>query len=138
MLHALLDLKSLCYFNFEKTLFSKIFHMRGRLMRFIMHTYQNIFFAMALFCSCLLALNASANESNEVDLINKPVATVNINAASVEELSEALKGIGAKKAQAIVDFRKLHGPFAAVEELEQVKGIGKSLVAKNKEVIVLK
>lgn len=56
---------------------------------------------------------------------------VNINSASVEELATLLKGIGPKKAQAIVDFRAANGPFSKIEEIVQVKGIGPSFLAKN-------
>jgi len=51
---------------------------------------------------------------------------VNINTASVKQL-QYLKGIGAKKAQAIIDLRGQQ-PFSTVEELTKVKGIGKKLV----------
>jgi competence protein ComEA len=50
-------------------------------------------------------------------------AAININTATKDELV-ALPGIGPAKAQAIVDYRKTHGPFKAVEELKDVKGIG--------------
>lgn len=50
-------------------------------------------------------------------------AAVNINTASKDELV-ALPGIGPAKAQAIVDYRKAHGPFKTVEDLKDVKGIG--------------
>ncbi len=53
---------------------------------------------------------------------------VNINAASVNQL-QYLNGIGAKKAQAIVEFRT-KTPFGSVDELVKVKGIGKKLVNK--------
>lgn len=54
-------------------------------------------------------------------------AVVDLNTASVEEL-RAVKGIGASKAEAIVQHRKQHGPFKNVEELDQVKGFGKKTV----------
>ena len=55
---------------------------------------------------------------------------VDINNASVKELS-SLKGIGAKKAEAIVSFRKGYC-FKSVDELVKVKGIGKKIVEKNR------
>ncbi len=54
---------------------------------------------------------------------------VNINTASAEEL-QRLDGIGATYAQRIIDYRKEHGPFRSVEELMNVKGIGKKTVEK--------
>jgi competence protein ComEA len=54
-------------------------------------------------------------------------AAVDLNTASVEEL-QAVKGVGASKAEAIVQHRKQHGPFKRVEELDAVKGFGKKTV----------
>ena len=55
-------------------------------------------------------------------------AAVNVNTASKEEL-EALKDIGPVKAQAIVDYRREHGPFRSLEDLDKVKGIGKATLS---------
>lgn len=62
---------------------------------------------------------------------------VDINRASASELSEGLKGIGAKKAQAIIEYRNEHGAFRSLRDLEQVKGIGPVLVKKNRHLITL-
>jgi len=51
------------------------------------------------------------------------LGAININTATKDELV-ALPGIGPAKAQAILDYRKAHGPFKTVEELKEVKGIG--------------
>jgi competence protein ComEA len=48
---------------------------------------------------------------------------VNINTASATEL-ETLSGIGEVLAGAIVDYRTENGPFASVDDLEDVSGIG--------------
>ena len=55
---------------------------------------------------------------------NLKQGTVNINTAMLEEL-QTIKGIGKKKAEAILQYRKEHGAFRTKEDLLQVKGIGK-------------
>jgi competence protein ComEA len=53
---------------------------------------------------------------------------VNINTANSHQLT-TLKGIGAKRADAIVAYRKSHGPFTTVQALSAVKGVGTKKVA---------
>jgi competence protein ComEA len=48
---------------------------------------------------------------------------INLNAATAEEL-EHLPGIGPNLAQTIVTYRMAHGPFASVDDLLDVPGIG--------------
>ncbi|MDY0970597.1 ComEA family DNA-binding protein [Siccibacter turicensis] len=57
--------------------------------------------------------------------------TVSINTATAEELAQALNGVGAKKAQAIVSYREEYGPFKSLEDLKQVPGMGNALVERN-------
>lgn len=66
-----------------------------------------------------------------------PVA-ININEANAETIAETLKGIGLKKAQAIVAWRESHGSFTHKQQLTAIKGIGESTLAKNDELIRLK
>lgn len=48
---------------------------------------------------------------------------ININTATAAQL-QTLPGIGPGLAQRILDYRKEHGPFAAVAELSKIPGIG--------------
>src|SRR5215470_16568386 len=50
-------------------------------------------------------------------------AAVNVNTATKEELT-TIKGIGEKRAQEIIDYRKKNGDFKSVDDLEKVPGIG--------------
>ena len=56
---------------------------------------------------------------------------VNINAATAEEL-QALPGVGASTAAAIVEDREANGPFSSPEDLMRVSGIGEKKFAKLK------
>lgn len=57
---------------------------------------------------------------------------VNLNTADAPTLQRELSGIGEVKAQAIVAYREAHGSFASVDELLEVKGIGESILEKNR------
>jgi len=52
---------------------------------------------------------------------------VNLNTASAAEL-DALPGIGAVLAQRIIDDRQANGPYASVDDLARVRGIGPVLL----------
>ena len=84
---------------------------------------------MNKICKILLGLIAS--------LSTYVFAAVNINTANVEELQQ-LKGIGAKKAAEIVAYREAHGEFKNVDELTNVKGIGKATLEKLRQELVVK
>ena len=57
-------------------------------------------------------------------------AAVDINHATKKEL-QSVKGIGPKKAQRIVEYRKKHC-FESVDELVKIRGIGKKTLEKIK------
>jgi len=56
---------------------------------------------------------------------------VNINDASAAALSHYLKGVGTVKAESIVNYRKLNGDFKNINDIVNVKGIGKGILKKN-------
>jgi competence protein ComEA len=61
---------------------------------------------------------------------------VNINTASATEL-EALPGIGEVLAATIVAYREEHGPFASVDQLEDVSGIGPSTLEEIRDLVAV-
>lgn len=65
-----------------------------------------------------------------------PGGLVNVNTASATEL-EALPGIGEVIAQRIIDHRTANGPFASVEELLEVSGIGEAILGSIRELVTV-
>lgn len=57
---------------------------------------------------------------------------INLNTADVKALSKSVKGIGVKRAEAIIKYREAHDGFKSVTDLEQVPGFGKRFVDKNR------
>lgn len=81
---------------------------------------------------------ATPAQAPAVKPAEKPeVARVNINTADAQTLAANLKGVGETRAMEIVRYREAYGPFASTEELTEVKGIGKSTLDMNREVITL-
>ena len=62
---------------------------------------------------------------------------ININTATVEEL-DALPGVGPAIAGRIVDYREAYGPFATIEAIMNVKGIGSATFEEIKGLITVK
>lgn len=60
-------------------------------------------------------------------------APVDINSADAAVLASSIKGVGEKRAEAIIAYRKEHGPFKAIEDLAKVPGIGAKMVEDNRQ-----
>jgi competence protein ComEA len=58
---------------------------------------------------------------------------VDINSADAQALAGAIKGVGLKRAEAIVTYRDKNGPFATVNDLTNVQGIGEKTVQSSRE-----
>jgi competence protein ComEA len=65
------------------------------------------------------------------------MSRVNVNNADAQMLSDSLKGVGLKKAQAIVEWRVQNGDFVALEQLLEVKGIGEKTLQANRPLMTL-
>lgn len=78
---------------------------------------------------------ASAN-SAPADSQPQTVYPININTADKQTLME-LPGIGESKAQAIIDYRTKNGPFASIEDIQNVSGIGPATFENLKDLITV-
>lgn len=74
--------------------------------------------------------DAAASDSTDTD------GRININTAGAEEL-ESLPGIGEALAQRIIAYREEYGPFASVEEILNVSGIGAGKFASIQDLITV-
>lgn len=84
-----------------------------------------------LFLTLILLFSSSAMSAQAI------AEKININTANAEQISTAMTGIGDSKANAIVEYRKSHGKFKSIQDLENVDGIGIKTVEKNKDNISL-
>lgn len=62
---------------------------------------------------------------------------VNLNSATAAALDECLPGIGPAYAQRIIEYRQAHGGFKAIEEIQNVSGIGPKTFEKIKDQITV-
>ena len=90
----------------------------------------------ALFLALMVAVvPAGAMAAKKAEAVQAEAAAqtavVDINTASEAELA-TLNNIGEAKAREIVAYRKANGPFASVEDLAKVKGIGAATIEKNR------
>lgn len=83
-------------------------------------------------------ISSQSNPQNPVPISpTQPISSlININTASEAELVQ-LKGISSKKAQDIILYREMISPFHSVDDLDNVKGIGKATVDKNRNIITV-
>ena len=76
-------------------------------------------------------------ESADLQAVSANDGRIDINRAGVSELSD-LPGVGAVLAGRIVAYRERNGPFAAVEDLLDVSGIGEGKLAAIRELSVVR
>lgn len=96
-----------------------------------------LFAALLSLSSASYAANAVATDTSaaaSAKTSGHQYETVNINTADVQTLT-SLKGVGQKKAEAIIAWRKTNGNFKTIEQFADVKGIGPALLEANRKMI---
>lgn len=106
------------------------------MVRFNLTRRSTVVTALALLLAMGSSLFAGASLAQEQQATTAPT-TVNINSADAETLAAVLQGVGQSRAREIVRYRESYGPFSAIDELADVKGIGQSTLEQNKQVITL-
>ena len=91
---------------------------------------------LAVVISLFIAPFTTHAQSAQVD--TEPVVNIlqttnkiNLNTADVDTLTQSFKGIGRKRAEAIVAYREANNGFKSIEDLASVKGIGKQFITRN-------
>ncbi|WP_440973082.1 ComEA family DNA-binding protein [Pseudomonas koreensis] len=89
------------------------------------------------------SIAAIAAPATEPEALKAPLAAdaapvsqsmkVDLNGSDAATLQRELSGVGEAKAKAIVAYRETNGPFASVDELLEVKGIGKAILDRNRD-----
>ena len=95
---------------------------------------------LAVFSLLFLSLSQQVLAADKVEqgvkMISQVIEKININKATGQQLT-VIKGIGEKKAQAIVDYREINGDFVELNELVNVSGIGEATLKKMQPFISL-
>lgn len=101
--------------------------------------FYSLVFALLASASIGAIAAPSASQSHQVTpsatvgAVTSDEKKVDLNAADAITLQRELSGVGEAKAKAIVAYREINGPFASVEELLEVKGIGKAILDRNRD-----
>ena len=93
---------------------------------------------MALITVVALSMAAFPSFAQDSEQQVAEVTQVDLNSADAETLATVMKGVGISKARAIVSYRTQYGPFASLDELTEVKGIGVSILERNRDRLVLR
>ncbi|NOY23453.1 MAG: helix-hairpin-helix domain-containing protein [Acidobacteria bacterium] len=93
--------------------------------------------ALAMILGSFTPAQAAPKANKKAATVQQHAQIININRATVDQLT-TLKGIGQKKAQAIIAFREKNGKFKNIEDVMLVKGIGQKMFDKMRGLITVK
>ncbi|GAB5991703.1 ComEA family DNA-binding protein [Aeromonas enteropelogenes] len=92
---------------------------------------------LPLFSQPSLAAEQMQTKQTTTTTAAKESGKLNLNTATLAELT-TLKGIGEKKAQAILEYREKQGKFTSVDQLADVTGIGPATLEANRDMMMVK
>ncbi|SPL69245.1 ComE operon protein 1 [Acinetobacter stercoris] len=81
-------------------------------------------------------MNKSSGSASGIKASQSTSNRISLNRADLLQLQQ-LKGVGAKKAQAIIEYRQQNGNFKTIEDIQKVKGIGPKMFENNKSLLTL-
>ncbi|MFT7560739.1 MAG: competence protein ComEA [Flavobacteriales bacterium] len=91
-----------------------------------------------VFASMVIAAPSYAGSKKDQPSAATNISSkININTADAKALASSLNGVGLKKAEAIVAWRKANGKFKTAKQLLKVKGIGSQIFETNADKIIL-
>lgn len=95
-----------------------------------------------VICAMLLSFAVAPLAAQAAGDKAKPAATaaqapVNVNQATAKQL-ESLPGVGKVTAESIIAYRTQKGPFASVDDLGNVKGIGPKTLEKLRPLVAVR
>ncbi len=104
-------------------------------------TFKNILLIGLCFAVFLFFFGSQLSHADEAVKENSSLIAstgkININEADANLIAQTLKGVGIKKAQAIVEYRQTYGDFANIHELAEVRGIGSATLEKNAHLLAV-
>ncbi|MFJ2389478.1 ComEA family DNA-binding protein [Pseudomonas koreensis] len=100
--------------------------------------YSLVFALLTSASIAVVAAPAVVSNTDKATMVSDNVTLpssekVDLNGADAATLQKQLAGVGETKAKAIVAYRDANGPFASVDELLEVKGIGKAILDRNRD-----
>jgi competence protein ComEA len=105
--------------------------------------FHSLFFAL-LAGSSIAVIAAPATKLDTsaapqvVNVVTEQQSKIDLNEVDAIKLQRELVGVGEAKANAIVAYREANGAFSSVEELLEVKGIGKAILDRNRDKLEVK
>jgi competence protein ComEA len=102
----------------------------------IMIKVSKIIFICLFFIFSSISSAENTKDNNIALKTTQALERIDINSADSKALS-LLKGVGMKKAKAIIKYRNDNGKFISVDDLLNVNGIGEKILAQNRTKLII-